>query len=259
MNWKAGQFARGLICQITNLQNLQNVLFTKILFNYQAYNNSYWKGKNILTSFEDFCSSDWLSLGILLICFSWAKLGVKQRLKSKGKSLKPQYPGAPAPKSSMAPSPPSCMCTVNRNSEEDVWGPDTGSETGKRGQKQRARCCSLRIESPRSESQGQRRFWLQAQGILSSRDLYQDEGIQGFWPLSGWQLRERSDGALGSNTVSHGPCQLCDDLVTVSSQHQLQSRLLPEGQSPWDSNIWKSLVDNWREMLRFSSQAGGGS
>lgn len=56
MNWKAGQFAKRSKCQITNLQNLQNVLFTKILFNCQVCSNSYWKGKIFVTTFEDFCS-----------------------------------------------------------------------------------------------------------------------------------------------------------------------------------------------------------
>lgn len=68
------------------------------------------------------------------------------------------------------------------------------------------------------------------------------------WPLvggggCGWQLEETWSQALGSDTVSHGPWQPCNDLVKVDSLHGLQNRLLPEGQSPRGGDTWECLVD----------------
>ena len=85
MNWKAGQSAKGSICQITNLQNLQNVLFTKVLFNCQVCSNSCWKGNIFETTFEYFCSfilQDFM--GVSLICGSWNKPKWAEGLEGRG-------------------------------------------------------------------------------------------------------------------------------------------------------------------------------
>lgn len=124
--------------------------------------------------------------------------------------------------------------------KRDTWclGPRHRAETGEK----EARCFS-----PRTESWRKRKFWLKAQGALSRRDFCQDAGTQGC--LAPVETRSH---ALGSDSVARS-CQPWDDLVTVSSLRGLQSRLLPAGQSPWDRNTWKFLMDTWREMTRFSS------
>lgn len=94
MNWKAGQFAKGSKCQITNLQNLQNVLFTKILFNCQVCSSSHWKGKIFVTTFEDFCGFIWWDfIGCFINLQQLDKTKCAEGLKGR-ESWKPQNPEA---------------------------------------------------------------------------------------------------------------------------------------------------------------------
>lgn len=69
---------------MTNLQNLQNVLFTKILLNSQVCSNSYWRDF-FLTTFEDFCGFIWLDfIGCFINLLQLDKTEVGRGTKRKG-------------------------------------------------------------------------------------------------------------------------------------------------------------------------------
>lgn len=151
MNWKTSQFAKGSKCQITNLQNLQNVLFTKILFNCQVCSSSYWKEKIFVTTFEDFCGFIWWDfIGCFINLQQLDKTTCAEGPKGR-ESWKPQNPEALASDSCTAlsnnffihfptsSSPLICAWIIGQCKEafeDDLWGPDIGAEIGKEAEEE---------------------------------------------------------------------------------------------------------------------------
>lgn len=250
MNWKAGQFAKGSTCQIPNLQNLQNVLSTKILFNYRLGSKSYWKGKIFVTTFEDL---QFYLTGYFINLLQLDKTEVAREATETNR-------GEPEGSESWSSGSNNCngisnmtFCLLScplptpihvheqhssaKRPLERMSAAQTQEKLVKKKknrQMRKAKCFSPRI---RSEAPGGEK--IPTKRPLFRRDFLRTEGVQGRppGPWEGWQLGEHMGPWPRQWSSFSWPCQPRDSLAKVASLHGLQSRLTPEGQSPRDRNL----------------------
>lgn len=92
----------------------------------------------------------------------------------------------------------------------------------------------------RSDSQGERKFSLKAEGTLSKGDIHPNRGSAAPPSPSGaGSLGSTQSHALGGEAVSHGLCQVWDDLIKVAIHaripEQTSTRSEPLGQNYLES------------------------